>query len=429
MTYATRVSVTVTTLVLVGALTAWTTAGSVAAEPAPSVVIEPNAIQNASGSMKINVRGRAGATVHLFILKSCDSDPNTPEITPTKTCNPRVVEQPFTLDSRGQKTLELKMSRIPRRLHGHKLWARVAIDTSGRGAHGQAVFTVLGDSCSVLETIWGLVADNDCTINMDETLKHQRGGSAERPDIVLEVRRLARNAAGKWTAPQIVPGTRGATGVAWADEDSLYVTIGRIAEDLFAPANAPPPAKPGLYRIDRTSGQRTLLLASEDDETFAAPFAVRPGCMVFVRERVIAAPDGTVATLAVWRHGRGVTREIPLRQSIHQILAAEPKRPQVLAYSRWRGVPALLSIDLRSQVITHLGAPEYLFHAALRAPGRGEAVMALEDNAGDNGWDLILVNEKGALSEEVLVGAGDDLMAAWRPGGMEIVYLGQAERD
>jgi hypothetical protein len=291
------------------------------------------------------------------------------------------------------------------------------------------MFTMVGESCSVWNTFIDLFSANGCSADVGRTLSPQMGGNDERPAVALEVRRLVRDAKkGTWAKPVSVPGTRGATGVAWVDEGRLIVTVGRIEDDVLAGIDEPSrTVQPGLYRIDIASGKRELLLAAREDEILAAPFAVGPNYLVFVRERVIADRDGTVATLAVWDRGR-ILREIPLRRTIHQILAADSKRASVLAFSRWEGIPALLRVKIRTRAVTYLGFSEQLFQAVMRPPGGNRAVVAAEDNAGYNGWDIMLVGSKGQDPEPVAVGPGEDLMPAWRPGRPdELAYLGQAD--
>ena len=421
-TRAPRVAAMVTVVAIVAGDTAW-------ADPPPAVEITPNAIETPEKPMEIAIRGAPGQKLYLLILRNCDNDWNTPEITPRQGCDPRLWTRSIELGANGQWRERKRITEVPTSLYGQKLWLRVSPNQDGRWPYGDAMFTMVSESCSVWDTFIDLFSDNGCSADVGHTLSPQMGGNDERPTVALEVRRLVRDAGkGKWAKPVSVPGTRGATGVAWADARSLFVTVGRIEDDVLAAVEVPSRSvAPGLYRIDIASGKRELLLAGREDEILAAPFAVRPDYMVFVRERMVADRDGTVATLAVWSRGR-VVREIPLRRTVHQILAADPKRPSVLAFSRWHGVPALLRVDLRTGAVTHLGFAEPLFHAVMRAPGGSHAVVALEDNAGYNGWDIILVDGKGELAKELAVGPGEDLMPAWRPGRPdELAYLGQAD--
>jgi hypothetical protein len=421
-THALRIRVTATLAALVANGTAW-------ADPPPAVEITPNSIETPDRPMKIAIRGAPRRKLHVLVLRNCDHDWLTPEIAPRENCDPVVSKWSIELDDRGRWSERWQqMAEVTKKDYDKPLWLRVSPNQNGRWPYGDAMFTVVSDPCSVWDTLVDLFSDSECHADVQSTLRPQMGDNDERPAVALEARRLARDpATGTWARLTPVPGTRGATGVAWADARRLLVTLGRTETGAVVAGEEPSGSvQPGLYRIDVASGRRELLVSAQADEILAAPFAVRPGYMVFVRERTVAAEDGTVASLAVWKRGR-VIRGIPLRQTIHQILAADPARSSVLAYSRWQGVPALLRIDLDTGAVTHLGFPAQLFHAVTRAPGGTHAVVAIPDNAGYNGWDLILVDGKGHLAEELAVGPGEDLMPAWRAGGMELVYLGQSE--
>lgn len=398
------------------------------ADPPPAVEITPNAIERPDKPMQIAIRGAPRQKLYLLVLRNCDNDWLTPEITPRGACDPQVWKRALELDERGHWRDRWQMSEVPTSLYGQMLWLRVSPNEDGRWPYGDAIFTVVSEPCSVWDTLVGLFTDSECQADVQGTLRLQMADGNERPAVPLEVRRLARNpATGTWAEPVRVPGTRGATGVAWASARSLLVTLARAEGGTLATVEKPStPVRPGLYRVAVASGRRELLVPSSDDEILAAPFAVQPDHLVFVRERVVAGQDGTVASLAVWRRGQ-VVREIPLRRTIHQILAADPTHSSVLAYSRWQGAPALLRIDLRTGAVTHLGFPAQLSHAVMGAPGGSQAVVAIQDNAGYNGWDLILVDDKGRLAEELVAGPGEDLMPAWHRNGKEIIYLGQAE--
>lgn len=268
---------------------------------------------------------------------------------------------------------------------------------------------------SVQQLLDSTLQQRGSTLQLRDSTLQQRG-SDERPAATLEVRHLVRDdRTGTWGEPTSVPGTGGATGVAWADAHNLFVTVGRVEEDVRAAIEESSRiASPGFYRLDITTGKRKLLLKAREDESLTAPFAVRPDYTVFVRERVAASHDGTVATLAVWRRGR-IIREFPLRRTIHQILAAEPEQPSVLAYSRWQGVPALLRIDLHTGAVTHLGFPLELFFAVTRAPGDTHTAAAVADRIGHDGRMLIWWTSRG-----IGPGSGPWDLAGCRcqPGGL-----------
>lgn len=449
--YALGAGVMVTLMALVAGNAAW-------ADPAPSVEITPNAILKPDETMTVEIHGSPGEA-WMSILKNCDNDRNTPETKRSRGCDPVIWRRKITLEGPNRWKGSLSMAVVPEAGGEQTLWLRVSQPIkNGRWHYGDAVFTIASNPCSVWDTFIDLFSGNECKIEIRSLLQPmnrwelidamrlmpsmesepealggiprfasmlqvldsmlQMRGSDQRPAAPLEVRLLARDPlTGTWAEPRSVRGTHGATGTAWASERSLFVTVDRAGEDVETP---PRLTRPGLYRLDIASGERTLLRRARAGEILTAPFAVRPDSVVFVRERVTASADGTVATLAVWRSGR-IIRQIPLRRTIHQILAAEPGQRSVLAYSRWQGVPALLRIDLRTGLVTHLGFPLELFHAVMRAPGDGPIAVAVEDRFDYNAWDLVLI-EKDRLIRHV-GGADEALMPAWRPDSLALAYL------
>ncbi|GAB4565586.1 MAG: hypothetical protein Tsb0020_16600 [Haliangiales bacterium] len=406
----------------------WAKAPPASAEPPPAVSIRPNAIQALDQPMTISLHGSAGQTLHILVLRSCDADPNTPEVVPSAAfprCNPRVWTRTVALDpiGDGRAQVTLPMSALPAEVHGRKLWVRVASDASGQGAYSDAVFAVLDTPCSLFDTILGWFSDGACSTDVVPTLRAQMS-APEHSDAGLEVRRLVRRADDSWSPPEIVPGTRFATGAAWVDAKHILVTLDAAHGGLPTASDSNVAATPGgLYRIHVASGHRVALAEARRGELLMAPFALGPDSLVFVRSRVTPASDGTAATLVIQRKG-SVVREWPLRTHIHRILAANAAQTQVLAYSRQQGVPELLSIDLQTGHVTSMGTADQLYLSALRAPGGQASVIALRDKAGYYGWDLVLVNKRGELSAELAVGRGDDLMPSWHPDGHEILYLG-----
>jgi hypothetical protein len=395
---------------------------------APDVRITPNAIQQRDVPMLIHLVGAPGQTLHLFILRDCDGNAATPELHSTQGCVTPLHRQMVVLDGSGRRQVELRFDKNLHLPGNQNLWLRASSVPAGDRAYQDAVFGVVDEPCSLWTTVISAFGMGKCSGELGEAFGPQRSYDDERPAVPLDARRLVIPSGGSPAGrPVPVPGTRGATGVAWLDPGTLLVTIGTNEQDIVIAADAAPKLMAsGLYRIDAATGKGRRLVTPGAGDILTAPFALGPDVILFVRESVVVRTDGTVATIAVWRGGR-ITKEIPLGRSIHQILAADPRGRSVLAYSRWKGIPTLLQIDLGTGAVTDLGFPPQLFHALMRMPGGSEAVLALEDNAGYNGWDLILVDAKGHLDRELAVGPSEDLMPAWRPGHREIVYLGQAE--
>lgn len=394
---------------------------------APDVRITPNAIQQRDEPMLIDLAGAPGQTLHLFILRDCDGNAATPELQGVQGCVTPLHKQMVVLDETGRRQVELRFDKNPHFPSHLNLWLRASSVPAGDRAYQDAIFGLMDEPCSLWATVISAFGLGRCSSGLGEAFGPQRSYDDQRPAVALEARRLVIPPAGSPAGPPVsVPGTRGATGVAWLDSGTLLVTVGTSEQDIMAvDDDAPAPVLPGLYRVDVATGKGQRLVQPREGETLTAPFALGRDAIVFVRESVFVRSDGSVATLAVLRGDR-ITREIPLRRSIHQILAADASGRSVLAYSRWQGIPILLQIDLLTGSVVDLGFPPQIFHAAMHMPGSRQAVMALEDNAGYNGWDLVLVDGSGLLAQELAVGPSEDLMPAWRPGHGEIVYLGQA---
>jgi hypothetical protein len=393
---------------------------------APDVRITPNAIQQRNVPMLIDLVGAPGQTLYLFILRDCDGNAATPELRGTERCDTPLHKQMVVLDGTGRRQVELRFDKNSYLPSNQNLWLRASSVPAGDRAYQDAVFGLVDQPCSLWATVISAFDLGNCSSGLGEAFGPQRSPDDQRPAVALEARHLVIPSGGTPAGnPVSVPGTRGATGVAWLDSGTVLVTVGTSEQDIVTVDDNPPePVPPGLYRIDVATGKGKRLAQPREGETLVAPFAVGGDTIVFVSESVVVRADGSVATLAVLR-GNRVT-EIPLRRSIHQILAADPSGRNLLAYSRWQGIPTLLRIDLDTRAVTDLGFPPQLFHAVMRMPGGSGAVLALEDNAGYNGWDLILVDAKGHLTKELAVGPSEALMPAWRPGRREIVYLGQA---
>jgi hypothetical protein len=101
--------------------TAW------ADDPPPAVEITPNAIEKPDKPMEIAIRGAPGQKLYLLILRNCDSDWNTPEITPRPGCDPRVSPtRQIELGANGQWRERKRITEVPASLYGQKLWLRVS---------------------------------------------------------------------------------------------------------------------------------------------------------------------------------------------------------------------------------------------------------------------------------------------------------------
>jgi hypothetical protein len=135
------------------------------AQPAPTVEITPNAIQKLEEPMGMAIRGSGGATLHVLVLRSCDSNPATPELSSRGNCKTPLWRKRVTLDHKGQWHDSLRLAELPEQPKDEQLWLRVSTDPDGYGPCGQTIFTIRSrGSCSLGETFASLFSGGACTV-------------------------------------------------------------------------------------------------------------------------------------------------------------------------------------------------------------------------------------------------------------------------
>jgi hypothetical protein len=230
-----------------------------------------------------------------------------------------------------------------------------------------------------------------------------------------EVRQL--DVTSKSFQPVSVPGTRGATGLAWLDDRTLLVTIA-------------PTAGPSRLLLVYLSGEHAEILwevpCGEEARLATAPLSLPDGRVAFVRQSWGASN----ALLSVWEKGAvNPTRDIELPGGIHQLVAVAPEGKEILALTLGpeENQPAFLRIDLAARSVENLGFHPALYQALFSSPKGNGAIIAFEDNSGKTGWDLALVDAAGKLISDVQARPQDDLMPAWQPGGGRVAFLAEVE--
>lgn len=135
------------------------------AQPAPTVEITPNAAQKLDEPMGIAITGSARATVHVLVLRSCDSNPATPELSSRGNCKTPLWRKTVTLDHKGRWRDSLRLTELPELSKDEPLWLRVSADPDGVGPCGQTIFTIgSSGSCSLRETLASLFFGGSCTV-------------------------------------------------------------------------------------------------------------------------------------------------------------------------------------------------------------------------------------------------------------------------
>jgi hypothetical protein len=155
------------------------------AQPAPTVEITPNAIQELDEPMGIAITGSGGATLHVLVLQSCDSNPATPELSSRGSCKSPLWQRAVTLDHKGQWHDSMRLTELPR---DEQLWLRVSTDPDGAGPCGQIIFTIRSSgSCSLVDTFFSLFTGGACTAGSPRIIILARpygraGGRRIRPE-------------------------------------------------------------------------------------------------------------------------------------------------------------------------------------------------------------------------------------------------------
>jgi hypothetical protein len=397
-------------------------AAAQAPDPGPPawVEVDPNAIQKADQPMQINVGGiPQGQTVTLQILQDCNGD-HRPDLRGQGDCkSPLVARDSSKAGSRNMvedsldfTALEKSGTSLPR---NRALWLRASRPGSQQGV--LTLFGLVDDPCTLWQATLEVFRLGACSKSaVVQALRRHRGplGFEEK---TFEVRRL--NPAGD-APPVSIAGIRGATGVAWLNAQALVVTA---TEDGSKLLHVPLEGEPTVLWKD----------PAPDGLAAAAPLALPGGKIAFVRQRLPGqeSADGRpVAFLSLWADGKiDPAHDIVLPFRIQQLLASSPDGRQILALSLGIGenLPSFLQIDLAERTVQNLGYSPTLYQVAFRSPNTGASVVSFEDVATDQGWDLVLADDKGRLLKDLQARKQDDILPVWQPDGKSLAYLAEVE--
>ncbi|HEV7672482.1 MAG TPA: hypothetical protein VGS22_28525 [Thermoanaerobaculia bacterium] len=401
-----------------------------AAVPAPDpgppawVEVDPNAIQKADQPMQIDVGGiPQGQRVTFQILQDCNSD-HRPDLRGQGECksplyamdSSKAGSQNMVEDSLDFSALEKSGTSLPR---NRALWLRASRPGSQQGV--LTLFGLVDDPCTLWQTTLQIFRLGACSKSgVAQALRRHRGplGFEEK---TFEVRRLF---PAEEAPPIPLPGTRGATGVAWLDAQTLLVTASEAGSKLL---RVPLEGKPTVLWQD----------AGEDGLSAAAPMALPGGPagdkIAFVRQRLSgqeSAEGRPVAFLSLWTGGSlDPTQDVVLPFRIQQLLASSPDGRQILALSLGirENLPSFLQIDLGERTVQNLGYSATFYQVAFRSPKAEVSVASFEDVSTDQGWDLVLADAKGRLIKDLQARKQDDILPAWQPDGKSLAYLAEVE--
>lgn len=395
-------------------------------DPGPPawVEVDPNAIEKVDQPMQINVGGiPQGQTVTLQILQDCNSD-HRPDLRGQGDCkSPLYARNSSKSGSRNRVedsldfiVLEKSGTSLPR---NRALWLRASRPGSRQGT--LSLFGLVDDPCTLWQATLEVFRLGACSKSpVAQALRRHRGplGFEEK---TFEVRRLDPAAD---APPVSIAGTRGATGVAWLNAQTLVVTATEAGSKLLrVPLQGEPtvlwqdPAQEGLFA--------------------AAPLALPGGPsgdkIAFVRQRLTGqeSEEGRpVAFLSLWADGKiDPAHDLVLPFRIQQLLASSSDGRQILALTLGIGenLPSFLQIDLVERTVQNLGYSPTLYQVAFRSPQTGVSVASFEDVSTDQGWDLVLADDKGRLVKDLQARKQDDILPAWQPDGKSLAYLAEVE--
>ncbi|MCP4661509.1 MAG: hypothetical protein GY856_39410 [bacterium] len=388
------------------------------------LAIEPNAILRDDQPLEIRIEGiPKDVRARIWVVRDCDQD-DRPDDDPE--C-PRVYDcESEPADGNGLAVHRLDFTEIEKSKpifpRGEMLWLRAAHPDSQR--FRQAMFGFVKDECSLFKTASDVFLRGPCKPGLKQVLRRHRQPSG-LANAVFEVRRLVVDDPAAEPLP--VPGTRGSSGVAWLDGETLLVTAAGVADEGSLAA--------GLYLVPlKPNAQPERLWSPGDGGPGAvAPLALGHGRAAFVRQapgpQRIGA-ESEVAWLTVLRiKGREIEHRVPLPYKVHQLVAASSKGKAVLALSL--GVadnqPMFFVVNLAEEGSEPevLGFSTALYQSLMREPGGERSVVAFENAFAGQGWQLV-VAEGTRLTRDLVKREGrHDLAPAWRPQGGELAYLAQ----
>ena len=402
-------------------------AAAQAPDPGPPawVEVDPNAIENVDQPMRINVGGiPQGQTVTLQILQDCNGD-HRPDLQGQGDCkSPLYARDSSKADSRNRvedyldfAALEKSGTPLPR---NRALWLRASRPGSRQGV--LSLFGLVDDPCTLWQSTLEIFHLSACSKSaVAQALRRHRGPLGFEAKT-FEVRRLDPSGD---APPVSIAGTRGATGVAWLSAQTLVVTTTEAGSKLL---RVPLQGEPTVLWKD----------PAPDGLSAAAPLALPGGPsgdkIAFVRQRPPgqeAAEGRPEAVLSLWAGGKvDPARDVVLPFRIQQLLKSSPDGRQILALSLGIGenLPSFLQIDLAERTVQNLGYSNNLYQVAFRSPKAGVSVVSFEDVSTDQGWDLVLADDKGHFMKDLQARKKrDDILPAWQPDGKSIAYLAEVE--
>lgn len=387
--------------------------------PAPSVHIHPNAIQDPREPMEVAISSfPPGASLELQILHSCADRLRAGP--PGRECREPIQRWAPKLE-RGAKRYkgQVEPSRLSDLPNDVPLWLRTVVTTPDGSAYSDVLFSVGGDRCSAWSAVIQTFFGGECALTVARGLLRHWGavGSHKTGEVYLAA--IAEDAE----APEAVPGTRGATGVAWRDRDTLLVTQDTSDLRVIRPEDR----VPGVFLLSRDGATRRRLRSSPEGSLPSAPYAGPGGLMYFVEgtsagEYRLLAIDPAAETDGT-DTGGSLKVDLALPQRVDRILAVDDTTASALLLARKDAEHSLIVVDLVTGVARSLGWSMEAYQAAVSSPTEPRAVLEVEDLGSNRGWDLVLVDTRGETVRTITGTEEDDQLPAWREDGAEIAFI------
>lgn len=361
----------------------------------------PGGRQSLEEPMKILAEGVSGTPAWGFILRDCNHDyyPDSKTIGDCKT-PAHQFEWKFGPEGRLREYLDLR--NYPELPKSVPLWLRVCSKPDPIDSCREALFSVAGEPCALLDTLLHSFGAGPCSLSLEAAFG-QRRAYASLPEGKFIVELFDDPLDGN-SKPRKISGTSGASGVAWLNKETLLVTR---AQD------------PGLYRVeDSPSARPQLLWRAPAGATPLAPFALSTERWLVVLERRNSGKQ--TWELIELEKGKVKSRSA-LGARIHKIHRADSTAKRILAEGTAGGDLELFVVEIANGHMTGLGYSAGALYPLTKSPSGELAALAYE-NSGDGGWDIDLLDSSAKLRRRLCAREADDWMPAWSPNG-KLAYL------
>jgi hypothetical protein len=381
----------------------------VSAQSPLQVWLEPDGVQRSNVPMKIRARGQVGTDVTFNILRSCAGD-GRPSLASGGPCQSPLYSWQFKLQAELSETqLDFNVhAEVPR---GSDLWLQAfAHDNPGNARFMH--FAVDEGYCGIWRSIFDLLRAGSCSPNLSEAFFKTYGPS--KPPVLKDL--TVHLAQRDGTSPEALEVTGGATGVAWHDGTSLWITR---SVSGGAASRLPTPVDNGLYLYD-IGTQAIREVWSAGGRTPTAPLSLADGRVAF---SLNASP--TKPAVLIVLNGQAEEFQIPLPFDLYRTVTSDPIRHTIWGVTLRDEGPRFIEIDLREGRVVDWAWNESAYRAAVTSPDGKAAIVEHSGLIGNDDWVLHVITSSG---ERTFSATGLDVLAVWRPDGRMVAFLRRNQR-